>query len=133
MLTNGDMIKCHRSLTHSQTLKDRATQFLRSGSGAIVTQYSIVNTYVRKIHDYTNWSSRCCFICYRMFHVHFRTTTDCFMWTSVHMQIHDLCLKRKSIMNIINQHLYNFQFCNSRASLTVKFFRYEEDKGLRAV
>ena len=36
---SGDLDRCHRWLTHSQTLKDRATQlFIKYKSGAFVTQ-----------------------------------------------------------------------------------------------
>ena len=39
---SGDLDRCYRcltnSLTHGQTLKDRATELLRSRIGALVTQ-----------------------------------------------------------------------------------------------
>ena len=36
---SGDLDRCYRCLTHSQTLKDRATQLLiQYKSGALVTQ-----------------------------------------------------------------------------------------------
>ena len=36
---SGDWVRCYRCLTHSQTLKDRATQLLvKYRSGALVTQ-----------------------------------------------------------------------------------------------
>ena len=36
---SGDLDRCYRCLTHSQTLKDRATQLLiKYKSGALVTQ-----------------------------------------------------------------------------------------------
>ena len=36
-----DLVRCYRCLTHSQTLKDRATQLLvKYRSGALVTQLS---------------------------------------------------------------------------------------------
>ena len=38
---SGDLVRCYRCLTHSQTLKDSATQLLiKYKSGALVTQYS---------------------------------------------------------------------------------------------
>ena len=40
---SGDWVRCYRCLTHSQTLKDRATQLLlKYKSGALVTQISPV-------------------------------------------------------------------------------------------
>ena len=39
---NGDLDRCYRCLTHSQTLKDRSTQLLiNCESGALETQYTI--------------------------------------------------------------------------------------------
>ena len=37
-IESGDLVRCHRYLTHTQTLKERATQLMRSRSGALVTQ-----------------------------------------------------------------------------------------------
>ena len=36
---SGDLDRCYRCLTDSQTLKDRATQLLRSRTKALVTQF----------------------------------------------------------------------------------------------
>ena len=38
---SGDLVRCHRSLTDRETLKDRATQLLRSKGGALVTRLMI--------------------------------------------------------------------------------------------
>ena len=39
---SGDLDRCYRCLTHSQTLKDSATQLLiKYKSGALVTQFEI--------------------------------------------------------------------------------------------
>ena len=37
-IESGDLVRCHRYLTHRQTLKERATQLMRSRSRALVTQ-----------------------------------------------------------------------------------------------
>ena len=40
---SGDLDRCYRCLTHSQTLKDSATQLLiKYKSGALVTQYLVI-------------------------------------------------------------------------------------------
>ena len=36
---SGDLVRCHGCLTHSQPLKDTASQLLISWSGAVLTQF----------------------------------------------------------------------------------------------
>ena len=45
---SGDLVRCYRCLTDSQTLKDRATQLLKKyKSGAFVTQQALINLHTR--------------------------------------------------------------------------------------
>ena len=54
-IESGDLVRCHRYLTHTQTLKERATQLMRSRSGALVTQLGChrlcVSASVRSGHN----------------------------------------------------------------------------------
>ena len=38
---SGDLVRCFRRLTDGQTLRDRATQLLRSMSGPLVMQFPV--------------------------------------------------------------------------------------------
>ena len=50
---SGDLDRCHACLTHSQTLKDSATQLLiKYKNGALVTQYTLCIRY--DIHNSNN-------------------------------------------------------------------------------